>query len=252
MKPAIDFNKYTAHRLHLLFEEKYLKGGLLKKPLWLNVMRMYPPLAIRRPLIHHSPPEHARLLQRSGLHDRRQYIVEQQARAPKVPSISSGWREKRGLEKKLASPTLPVYAYPQPIVFAEDDAVRQRFHAQHPLEALRPVQVKEDLAAVQPVPKTAEQVMASLFGGAKVAMKGGEAPKPPSVVDAHSLVQYQHWLMQYHGESQQAAYAEACKQLYQHRRAASTPTEADEHAPTASKEWLEREQWALDRPVDEL
>jgi hypothetical protein len=220
-------------------------------------MKMYPPLKAPVPLIHSQPSIFGELLRQDQQGTLDHYKKSYEKSRPPGPPRTS-WRIGKVAEKPRAINM--IVAYPQEITFRED-AWRERFMRDHPLEKLRPVRVKDDLSKSRE-PVSVDQTLSELLGR-KASNENAQADTNAAdkVDDMESFIQYQNALVET-GMDEEVAYKQACSAFYKNRQLneqserdvlmkAQSETEdnkeeVEKDFKPASKAWLEAEQAILD------
>ena len=232
LKSYTNFGRYKAQRLHHIVEDRYLRGNLISKPLWYDVVRAFPPIQAPRLLTHQSPTRMTSLLTSSSAshlntaaNEQDRHLAEQYCGA----MYTHKWEKShRNMQARRAGATekwtrhvdeaRKVQAFPSEIKFVEDE-LREKFRAKHPLEVMRPIRMKDQFQAtgVKSEGVSVQQALDSMFGRASASKPTVESISKDQVVDIESAVRYQTQLMERENLSEDAAFEQASQVFYANR-----------------------------------
>jgi hypothetical protein len=273
IKAYTNASRYTAQRLQKIIEDKYLRGDLISKPLWYDVVRSLPPLGTPRRLPHqdtnimtalcNSSPESRHQLQ--NIHNK----AVEYCSGLYTHKWEKAYRRRDGRYKRALNEAQKTTIFPRDIEFPED-RLRHRFLTQHPLEQLKPVVMKDRIVQQKRQSPSVEQAMQSMFGDGRQE-RTESVVDSSMVVDIESAVQYQMRLMEVDGVGEEEAYEKSCQAFYANRveserrerdllrrqqqlQAKKTdedeqegkPDVAEEHFCPASESWIQKEQQNLE------
>ncbi|KAI3636575.1 hypothetical protein MIR68_005264 [Amoeboaphelidium protococcarum] len=139
MSRSANLPKYCAQNLHNIVEETLLSGSLIKKPLWLDVMKKYPPMQAPMRLVQRDP---TRFQPQSGA-EYNFKINEQYCRGLKTRKWY--FTQKYGTRsewRKAVNDASKIYAFPAEIKLAEDQERVKQLLSQ-PLKRFQTISLRQ-------------------------------------------------------------------------------------------------------------
>lgn len=262
IRSRVDLSKYKANRVHRVVKEKFLQKDLIDKPLWFDSVCKYPPKRIQNfRVVHRNPKAFAQILIKSPDSSK---IADEYCRGLSTKMWEEARQAGGSVWKTRVTTMQNSVDFPRDISFPEDK-LRKRFIEEHPLEILRPINMKEDFRSPSSVTswESVNDLAKALYTGAKVKKSGTEMLKE-NVVDLESAVRYQMKLIQEDGMDEQSSYEETCKIFYENRSQAeakererlwnavmaSEKQEDQEDFKPAAQEWIDKEQEILENPTN--
>jgi hypothetical protein len=227
-RPAINYTSYKAQRLSYTFNEHYLRGKLLSRPLWMDTLNAFPPMAAPTMIRAHDTTRFQDLLASTSTTSTQTHAAKESAKKRDSMLTEYCWSLGTRKWKRLRNPSREVqlkkyvkeaetmFNFPMDIHFPED-RLRARFYADHPLEVSRPRVFGEPAPSPgsgTPSKSTSERAMELFDRMGNSERQVNQQVNEPILKDGEDVVRYQMQLMDESKLSEDEAYKKACDAFY--------------------------------------
>lgn len=219
MRRHIDYGKYNAQKISHTVKTKYISGGLLSRPLWMDAVDAFPPVPTPTRLRSHDPTNHDSMIpaNSSKISDDRMNQLQEYCQGMGTFKWFKMYRKNAmkvnsASRLKAVKDADSVYAFPRDIVYPED-ALRQKFYQDHPLEqfSVRSLQERVERDKQE---RTTQKILNDMFPGTAASSSLSTQEKGNSLDDGEAVVRYQLELMENQKISVDDAYKAACSKFY--------------------------------------